>query len=210
MGNILATYTLKKTNILTGDVEYFDFTIMQFMHDRANLVPLAAIDSLTSIFLSGQELVNYTEKRTICERDYPFKFEIERQDKLGRVRATYPVVFDDEIISALSKSTDGHVDFTNDSNYTTLCQITNSVSNIKNGLSKWITSSLVPGKRLSNQNNRVIQNIAERDTQPSFGAIMKAFRPYNEFRALYLRYNDYKDKTPVLTGSTKHIQFSPK
>ena len=182
----LKNYILKKVDTTTNEVEYFDFEKMLFTEGKPKKVTLAAIDSLTTLFSSGQELVEYTEKRHLPRDEYGYIFTIEREDMKRKKIIEYPIVWDDSTLSAISKVSDGLVDYTNESNFTLLQNIIREVEDCSNGLAIRIVKCKEPGKKLSIDNKKLIGVLASSSMKPEFGTILDAFRSHEQFRALYL------------------------
>lgn len=200
-------YHLIKIDNITKEVEYFDFETMNFSKEPSKAYPLSSIDSLTTMFESGQELDDYLNKNSHFDREYSCSFEIiYKGRKTGEIRSFQPV-WNDSNLNSISKVCDGKVDFTNERNYDLLFTIIEMSSRPETGLALRIAKAKGEATRLSDQNKSLITAIASANKPLFRGEIQTVFSNYKEFRALYLNYKEHNPKDVHLKDYIKKLNI---
>lgn len=187
-----AVYYLMKIDKKTSKVEYFDFDFMQFIPERKKPVPLSTIDAMTTLFTDGQELDDYLNKNDERDKNYNYDFKIvfKLRKKDANERIINPV-WNDPTLSAISKISDGKVDFTYDKNLSILLTIIEMVKKAETGLARRIVGSKKDETCLNAENKKLIGALANSSKMAFTGDLMEIFSSYTEFRALYLNYKEH-------------------
>lgn len=204
MAKNTGTYYLIREDIENEYFEFFDFEDMKFSTKSKKGVMLATIDALTTMFEHEEKLCDYIDK---VNSDYKYTYKIIHKSFSKKDDKVLNVVWNDKYLSSISKLADFKVDFTNEHNYFLLYDIINAVKNKKNGLLKSIMSSKKESTKLSENNRKLILEIANTGKEPLPKDLMDIFSDYNEFRALYLNYknnneiekNNFKEKLKGLS-----------
>lgn len=183
-------YYLIKEDILTEQTEYFDFETMDFSTSKPGGVPLSTIDSLTTIFENGYELDSYVSKEKTKKIEYRFKIIYNLKRKVKEIELD--PVWNDATLNAMSKTAEGHVDFTIDNNLFTLQEIQKEILNVSSGLARRINGSRKESTKLNETNKKIIGALASGSKLIHFGDLLTIFSDYKEFRALYLNYKENK------------------
>ena len=183
------SYNLIREDVDNEYLEYFDFETMSFINKITKGVELSTIDALTTMFTDDKELNNYIEK---VDSEYNYTYKIIYTTSKKKEEKVLKVIWDDVTLSSISKLADGKVDFVSDYNYYVFLAIIDAIKNNKNGLVKRISSSKKESYRLSDQNRKIIEFIANSKEEIPFKALIEVFSDYKEFRALYLNFK-YKN-----------------
>lgn len=182
------SYNLIREDVDNEYLEYFDFETMSFINKITKGVELSTIDALTTMFTDDKELNNYIEK---VDSEYNYTYKIIYTTSKKKEEKVLKVIWDDVTLSSISKLADGKVDFVSDYNYYVFLAIIDAIKNNKNGLVKRISSSKKESYRLSDQNRKIIEFIANSKEEIPFKALIEVFSDYKEFRALYLNFKYY-------------------
>ena len=182
------SYNLIREDVDNEYLEYFDFETMSFINKITKGVDLSTIDALTTMFIDDKELNNYIEK---VDSEYNYTYKIIYTTSKKKEEKVLKVIWDDVTLSSISKLADGKVDFVSDYNYYVFLAIIDAIKNNKNGLVKRISSSKKESYRLSDQNRKIIEFIANSKEEIPFKALIEVFSDYKEFRALYLNFKYY-------------------
>lgn len=182
------SYNLIREDVDNEYLEYFDFETMSFINKITKGVELSTIDALTTMFTDDKELNNYIEK---VDSEYNYTYKIIYTTSKKKEEKVLKVIWDDVTLSSISKLADGKVDFVSDYNYYVFLAIIDAIKNNKNGLVKRISSSKKESYRLSDQNRKIIEFIANSKEEIPFKALIEVFSDYKEYRALYLNFKYY-------------------
>lgn len=200
-------YYLIKVDNFTGDIEYFDFEMMDFSPEIVKPVPLSNIDALTTVFEDGQELDNYVSKTTRIDREYSYSFEIFYIPKKNSDFRYFNPVWNDSTLNSISKVSNGEVDFSNSKNYDTLFEIIDTIKRPESGLARKIIKSQREATRLTDKNKVIIGALASSNKQIEIETLEPIFSNYKEFRALYLNYKDNKSQKISLGEHLKKVRL---
>ena len=191
MTNINKNYYLVKKDIITGDKEFFNFETLEFGPNKEKGVALATIDALTTIFEDGQELDLYFDRSKTIERDYEYIYKIEARSNNKSIEKTLNTVWDNEDLNALTKLTEGEVDFTGTQQYVVMKGIFDKLSE-GSLLGTKATRTKKEDYRLS-ENAKKAVIAAYSGTKEAECNFFQAFKSYEDARALYLLNKNYQE-----------------
>ncbi len=204
------TYYLIKEDLLDGSIEYFNFEEMDFSLEKGKGVSLPTIDAMTSLFSNGQELCNYLGKKDTLERDYPFRFYIAYMPLKKENERHLDAVFDDVTLNAISKITDGKIDYSHGNVYDKFIEMITAIKDARTGLAMRLTHSKKDSTRLSDYNKSIVGVLASSSSthkEPSLPELMETFSTYKEFRALYLAFKENNANTYTLASQVKKLKI---
>lgn len=204
-------YFLVKKNVWDGSLEYFNFEEMAFADTKGKGVQLSTIDALTTSFFDGNDLCSYLERKDQSGKETWYKYYISYKAtrKSDEEKKLNPV-WGDRVLNAISKITDGQVDFSHNNVYDTFIEIFSELQDQKSGLARNIINSKKDSTRLSDHNKDVVGVIAsssDTNTKPTELDVMHAFSQYKDFRALYLGFRDYHRQPNTFKELLSKIKF---
>ena len=191
MKNTVEKYYFIRENKVNHTIEYFDFESNRYTNKKVLAVSLSTIDSMTSYFDNPEELDDYFEREN-NNNSQQYKYMIIHSDKSNK-NSLHPI-WGDYRISSLSRVSNENVDFTHDLNCSLLLEILEKIKDSSNGLAKRIVKSSDEETELCVYNKTLVAVLASSDKIPSIEVISQAFKPYKEFRALYLNYKKNIEK----------------
>ena len=199
---------LIKENTKDGSKKYFDFESMNFQENKPRRsFPLSTIDALTTLFESPIELDEFLNSSGSLDNENIYRYYIESTIMLKKDTKRYQVVWDDVVLSGLSKVTAGNVDFTGNIQYNTLLEIMDEIANEDSGLDFFLERQTSDDLRLSKESKSLIIAHRADNSIDLVGDYLKNFSNYMQCRALYLGYKKYKqskNKTVIKIISWKH------
>ncbi len=200
-------YYLIKEDMTDNTRYYFDFETMEYSQDRVKGVQLSTIDAMTSLFSSPTELDQYLDREGYVDRETPFKYFISYRIRRKDDEKFLTPVWDDTNISAISKITDGKVDYSNYLVYDLLFKLVEELKDVQNGFAMTMINSKNNDTKICDYNKVIVGAIAglnNKNEIPS-GIIMEAFSSYKEFRSLYLGHKSQVNKENSLANQLKKL-----
>lgn len=192
MANNKGRYFFKRENIYNDDIEFFNFKTMDFEDARSEGVMLSTIDSMTTLFTDGDELERYLSKDSNKEHMYKYMI-VYRNNKNEEDKELKPV-WDDMKLNAISKISDGKINYDNSIMIEIAYEIFNEIKNPNSLLARRIVKERKNDYKLDDYNKKLIGALASSKRSPSINDLTEAFSSYKEFRTLYLNYKDNKNK----------------
>ena len=198
-------YYFVKEDLTDNTKYYFDFDIMNYSLERGKGVQLSTIDAMTSLFESPIELDAYLDRERNIDREPMYKYYISYKNKRREAdRVLFPI-WDDENISAISKITDGKVDYSNLLVYDLFFKMLESIKDSSNGFAMYMIKSKNEALKVCDYNKSLLGVLASSgnlDTIPR-QVLMKAFSSYKEFRSFYLSFKNYHSQDKSLSSQLK-------
>ncbi len=200
-------YYLVKEDILDNTKYYFDFEEMNYSLEKGKGVQLSTIDAMTSLFSNPTELDRYLDREEFVDRENMFKYYISYRIRRKDEEKILTPIWQDQNISALSKITDGKVDYSNYLVYDLLIKLIDTIKETRNGFAMTMVNSKKGDIKICDYNKALIGMLASsrKKDEVSIGTIMDAFSSYKEFRSLYLGYKSYKGKENSLGNQLKKL-----
>ncbi len=183
------TFYLVKEDNETGDKQYFDFEAMGFSSDRPKPVVISTIDALTTMFDSGEDLLVFAIRDREVEGSY--KFYIESKLKNKDETKLYEAVFNDKALSALSKVSDGNVDFTGSRQFGILMDMMNEIGKQESPLAFQLTDDIHKDNGLNKDSKALVIAHNSDNSVDLITEYVEQFSSYIQCRTLYLGYKEY-------------------
>ncbi len=194
MVNTKGRYSL----ILNSDDEemVFDFSVMDFMNkdqiEKNDLVFLATIDKMTTLFTGSLDLLSYLDKRRYDPSFDLVNTKIRYRGSNGE-NIYLDTVYQDDTLAKISKCANGsYIDLNDATTRCVLADIYREISDSNSEFSKYLVASKSITTNINDYNKKIVSLAHDNLTGEMFYYFLKSFMSYREFRALYLSYEKYK------------------
>lgn len=198
-------YYFVKEDLTDNTKYYFDFEAMDYSLEKGKGVQLSTIDAMTSLFESPLELDSYLDRERVIDKETMCNYYISYKNKRKEEDRVLSPIWNDENISAISKITDGRVDYSNWLVYDLLFKMLEAIKDPANGFAMYMIKSKSEPTKVCDHNKSLLGVIASSgnlDTIPR-QILMEAFSSYKEFRSFYLGFKNYHRQDKSLSSQLK-------